>query len=419
MTNIYNFNDINKNKIQKMTKNIIQKMKNTNNIFVIVIHATWCMHCKTLMEYWDGVKKMFGKISNLYFIDIEEKYINYIKQISIKELKTSNWIEIDIGYPTIRIVKNNLKEIISYNNNINIDLLKNWITENTHQKKNFLRGGADITLGLGETVREQYNNTTTNIKDFMSGINNITGDMDGIVDNAKNRNSAMMIAAVDVIMDTYANKDDQDRMLRKLEKGVKFGSAVLNKISPIIPEIASAGIRSAGEIGETLFRSAVSSGKNAVMAIPGVGVVTALFFTADRLANTFNKITNAAGKFATNIEESVNSLHVGGQRNKCKKYNISDYFIYEYDKKTNRINRIGSINEFNRKNDLMVIKFNIIKKYKKIKKTIKNKNKNKKTIKNKNKKTIKNKNKKTIKNKKQIKNKNKKDKGTQKSVLYK
>ena len=108
-------------------------MGGSKQIFVGRLHATWCIHCKSLKPEWAKMKKILSKTKGKYrFVSIEQskeardlerlnKYLGLVeddKKVQMKE-----------GYPTIFKVVDGVVEY--YNGPRMTQNLVNWVKETT------------------------------------------------------------------------------------------------------------------------------------------------------------------------------------------------------------------------------------------------------------------------------------------------
>ena len=81
------------------------------NTKITLYHANWCGHCKNFMPQWNALTKTLKK-NNIAYSDFEDT----------RDADVINSANI-IGFPTIRITKNN-KEY-EYNGERNVDAILN------------------------------------------------------------------------------------------------------------------------------------------------------------------------------------------------------------------------------------------------------------------------------------------------------
>lgn len=115
MVNIYHITS--KKDIEKFNKQY-----KSNQVYIILVFAEWCPHCKTLMPIWYNAIESIHKNTHINFIIIEQSYLNLItKNYDI----LYNIIKNVIAFPTIIAFKNKDKKNI-YDKPMNEENLKTF-----------------------------------------------------------------------------------------------------------------------------------------------------------------------------------------------------------------------------------------------------------------------------------------------------
>ena len=88
-----------------------------NKDTIILFHANWCGHCKTLMPIWKEFKtKINTEEYNIIEIESENSFVQKIKILK--------------GYPTIYYINIKKNETIEYNDNRDLESLILFLKNN-------------------------------------------------------------------------------------------------------------------------------------------------------------------------------------------------------------------------------------------------------------------------------------------------
>ena len=111
-------------------KEFLSESSESNNnepedVEIILFHTLWCPHSKTAMKSWEGIKEnMNNKIVNKYRVVMKEVDCD-------KEEEVADKFNIE-GYPTIKLVKNQGKEIIEFDAKLSEDTYNEFLNATLH-----------------------------------------------------------------------------------------------------------------------------------------------------------------------------------------------------------------------------------------------------------------------------------------------
>lgn len=99
--------------------------KQLDDVELIIFYTTWCPHSKTAIKTWNTLKPSYdNKVYN--------KYRVLLKEIDCdKDVEMADKYNIE-GYPTIKLVKNNGKEVVEYDAKLNDDTLNEFLNSVLH-----------------------------------------------------------------------------------------------------------------------------------------------------------------------------------------------------------------------------------------------------------------------------------------------
>jgi protein disulfide-isomerase A1 len=124
-------------------------------IDVLLIHADWCGHCKSLMPEWKKVKDTLKNNNNIIFHEIESNDSDKDHRLNELSKKTKSRAKIEIrGFPMILRLENS--ELTEYKGERTADKMAKWVT------KHKLSGGKRKT----KRIKRRINKTCKKCKSF-------------------------------------------------------------------------------------------------------------------------------------------------------------------------------------------------------------------------------------------------------------
>ena len=99
--------------------------KSIENVELIIFHTTWCPHSKTALKTWKKIKENRNN-------SIVNKYRVLFKEVDCdKDEEIADAYNIE-GYPTIKLIKNNGKEIIEFDAKLTEETCDEFLNSTLH-----------------------------------------------------------------------------------------------------------------------------------------------------------------------------------------------------------------------------------------------------------------------------------------------
>ena len=115
-----------------------EKKYGSKPVTVVLIHASWCGHCKNLMPHWKQIKEEFDNSPHIDLVEIESADNNKEEVINdLNSIINGNEKVKENGYPSIYGIKGGT--LMENKNDRTFDGLKTWI--NSMLKPAYKKGG--------------------------------------------------------------------------------------------------------------------------------------------------------------------------------------------------------------------------------------------------------------------------------------